>query len=72
MKISSRSDLITYVDNYHSDFPSDMAAQLAELIADSADAPDYGSDWSDWLGANADRLRDEVISRGHGIVTVIG
>ena len=58
--INSATDIATYVDNSHPDVVSSgLASELAEAIQD-ANHPAYGTDWTEWLDAHVDALRDQV------------
>ncbi len=55
--ISSRADIENYVDDAHPDFIEDgLGDELADAIQ-TADHPDYGRDWAEWLGENIGALR---------------
>jgi hypothetical protein len=63
--ISSFRDIGTWIVNqnpggvYGDD---ELVSELAEAIRDADGRPLYGTDWSDWLDANADRLAREVVT----------
>lgn len=52
--ISSRTDLITYIADTHSDV-EDRHTFAKALQA--AEHPAYGADWQDWLDRNADEIK---------------
>jgi len=55
-RISSRTDIETYVANTHPDFDGALADALVYAIQ-QADHPAFGEDWEPWLDANAADLR---------------
>jgi hypothetical protein len=60
--INSKTDIKNYVENDHPDF---REHGLSDALIDAiqfADHPDYGSDWSEWLDANIDSIRDAVLA----------
>jgi hypothetical protein len=59
MTISSRTDIETYVANWHADLGDGAAALLVGAIQD-ADHPAYGRDWSEWLDANVDAIKEGI------------
>lgn len=58
--INSVTDIRIWIDNANPDFEGFDAERLAEAIR-SADHPEWGTDWSDWLAANIESLRAEVM-----------
>ncbi len=55
--ITSRTDIETYVANSHPDFVEHgVATNLVQAIQD-ADHPAYGTDWSEWLDAHIETIR---------------
>lgn len=56
--VESVQDIETYVANSHPDFGDDGQA-LVERIQ-LAEHPAYGTDWSEWLDANIEGLREQA------------
>ncbi len=55
--ICSLTDIRTYVDGCHPDFAErGLGDALADAIQ-TADHPDYGRDWAEWLDENIGALR---------------
>lgn len=61
--ISSATDIRTYVSNAS---PANVVeAGRVEDVAraiQAADHPDYGTDWSEWLGEHAERIAIDATS----------
>lgn len=59
--ISSRDDIATYMQNTRADVDGPLVPVAIDAIQ-REQHPRYGSDWSAWLAANADRIIIDAIA----------
>ena len=59
--INSRTDIETYIHNYHYDMCVDRFGPALRNAIQAAEHPPYGQDWAAWLEANIDGLRESVV-----------
>ena len=62
--INSCTDVQTYVANCHADFVQHGLDELLTQEIVSANHPDYGDNWQEWLDANIDGFRITAIAIG--------
>lgn len=62
LRISSRSDLRTYVSNSHPDFVEHgLGEELVDALLLAEGRPAYGEDWKGWMIANIEETRNLVL-----------